>query len=261
MALRSPAFRRKSPPSRLWKVSDRVFRLKAGLRALDEGTHKLGVHDLSDGCRCTGPSPWGSPLWQRAATVELAHFHPAGSSHRPAVRAKVLYTPDALNLRFSVSDRYLVCRHTHFQESVYKDSCVEFFVQPRPDRGYFNFEINCGGTLLSYYIEDPTRTADGFVRFTKVAEEHGRQVEILHSLPQTVDPEEPGPIDWEIGCRIPRGVLEAYIARWVPGRARPRGNFYKCADESSHPHWASWAPIGEKLDFHQPGCFAPLRFA
>ena len=155
--------------------------------------------------------PWGSPLWQRAATVELAHFHPAGSSHRPAVRAKVLYTPDALNLRFSVSDRYLVCRHTHFQESVYKDSCVEFFVQPRPDRGYFNFEINCGGTLLSYYIEDPTRTADGFVRFTKVAEEHGRQVEILHSLPQTVDPEEPGPIDWEIGCKIPRGVLEAYI--------------------------------------------------
>ena len=26
-----------------------------------------------------------------------------------------------------------------------------------------------------------------------------------------------------------------------------RGNFYKCADESSHPHWASWAPIGPEL--------------
>ena len=38
-------------------------------------------------------------------------------------------------------------------------------------------------------------------------------------------------------------------------------NFFKCADDSSHPHWASWAPIGEALNFHQPQYFAPLRFA
>ena len=205
---------------------------------------------------------WESPLWQSTAAVELANFHPAGSSHRPEVRAKLRYTPDALILRFAVRDRYVVCRHTRFQESVFKDSCVEFFLQPRCGRGYFNFEMNCGGTLLLYYIEDPTRTADGFVRFTKVAPEHGRQVEILHTLPQVVDPEEPGPIDWEIGCKIPRGVLEAYtgaLGTWA-GQVW-RGNFYKCADESSHPHWASWAPIGERLDFHQPGCFAPVRFA
>jgi len=40
-----------------------------------------------------------------------------------------------------------------------------------------------------------------------------------------------------------------------------RGNFYKCAEDNSHPHWASWAPIGERLNFHVPEHFAPLHFA
>ena len=43
-----------------------------------------------------------------------------------------------------------------------------------------------------------------------------------------------------------------------PAQRRWRGNFYKCADESSHPHWASWRPIGEKLDFHTPEFFGEI---
>ena len=41
---------------------------------------------------------------------------------------------------------------------------------------------------------------------------------------------------------------------------RWRGNAFKCADETSHPHWASWAPIGEALNFHAPGWFGDLDF-
>ncbi|MEA2735858.1 MAG: Carbohydrate-binding family 9 [Humisphaera sp.] len=33
------------------------------------------------------------------------------------------------------------------------------------------------------------------------------------------------------------------------------------ADESSHPHWASWRAIGEKLNFHAPEFFGDIRFA
>ena len=213
-----------------------------------------------------GKSPleaaWESPLWQRAEEAKIAHFHPAGSSHRPAVSARLLYDPKHLYLRFYVRDRYVVSTRTQFQEKVYPDSCVEFFVEPRPSAGYFNFEINCGGTLRLCYIEDPTRTAEGFARFTVVAAEHGTRVDIHHSMPKVVFPELPGPLDWQIACRIPLDVLSAYVGplRAAPGQVW-RGNFYKCADESSHPHWGSWAPIGEKLDFHQPRYFAPLRFA
>ncbi len=116
--------------------------------------------------------------------------------------------------------------------------------------------------MLSYYIEDPTRTPDGFAKYTRLAAEHGARIRITHSLPATVMPEHPGPLVWHVGCQIPLAVLEAYAGRLGPlaGQAW-RGNFYKCADDSSHPHWASWAPVGEDLNFHQPGCFAPLRFA
>jgi hypothetical protein len=51
------------------------------------------------------------------------------------------------------------------------------------------------------------------------------------------------------------------------GEVRPvvgqrwRVNAFKCGDETSHPHWASWAPIGEALNFHQPEYFGWLELA
>jgi hypothetical protein len=52
----------------------------------------------------------------------------------------------------------------------------------------------------------------------------------------------------------------------VTGHGRPTvgevwtGNFYKCGDETSHPHWAAWSLIGEVLDFHAPERFGRLVF-
>ena len=207
-------------------------------------------------------SPWEGPLWQQAEEARIDQFHPVSSPHRPDARARLLYDAANLYLRFRVEDCHVVAHPRRFQDPVWRDSCVEFFVQPRPSSGYFNFEINCGGALLSYYIEDPTRTPDGFVKFTALAAEHGERIRITHSLPSIVEPEQAGPVTWHIGCQIPLAVLEAYAGPLGPlaGQAW-RGNFYKCADDCSHPHWGSWAPIGEALNFHQPGCFAPLRFA
>jgi hypothetical protein len=206
--------------------------------------------------------PWDGPHWAAAEEARIEHFHAAGSSHRPVVRAKLMYDAANLYLRFRVEDRFVVANHTEFQDPVWQDSCVEFFVQPRGTGGYFNFEINCGGALLSYYIEDPTRTADGFAKFTKLSADHGQRIRISHSLPGTVIPERPEPSEWHIACAIPVEVLEAYAGPLgsLAGQTW-RGNFYKCADGCSHPHWASWAPIGEELNFHQPKFFAPISFA
>src|SRR5438309_65808 len=105
---------------------------------------------------------WDGPHWGTGEEARVDQFHTAGSQHRPEVLAKLMYDAANLYLRFRVDDRYVVAKHTGFQDPVWRDSCAEFFVQPRASGGYFNFEINCGGALLSYYIEDPTRTADGF---------------------------------------------------------------------------------------------------
>ena len=40
-----------------------------------------------------------------------------------------------------------------------------------------------------------------------------------------------------------------------------KGNFYKCGDHLSVPHFLSFAPIGvPKPDFHRPEFFCTLEF-
>ena len=94
---------------------------------------------------------WDSPAWKQAAVVEVANFRPEGSEHRPRTQARLLYSDDRLYGIFRVEDQYVRCTRTAFQDAVCKDSCVEFFVRPKQDKGYFNFEFNCGGTMLCWY--------------------------------------------------------------------------------------------------------------
>lgn len=47
---------------------------------------------------------------------------------------------------------------TNYQDQVCQDSCVELFISPKASRR-LDFEFNCGGVMLNYYIEDPTRVA------------------------------------------------------------------------------------------------------
>jgi len=205
---------------------------------------------------------WEAKPWAAAATAEVAWFHPSGSEHRPRTQVRVLYDEGALYVFFRVEDRWVRAVASGFQGPVYEDSCVEFFVRPREQGGYFNFEINCGGTLLLYHIEDPRRTPAGFARFTPVAAEHVAGMKVHHSLPRSVDPEIPEPVVWTVAYSLPLDLLEAYTGALppLPG-SRWRGNFYKCGDKTSHPHWGAWSPVGEELNFHQPERFGTLEFA
>jgi hypothetical protein len=203
-----------------------------------------------------------SPAWSHANIAPVDQFHENSSSHRPRTQAKLLWADRALYLSFLVHDQYVRCTRQKYQELVSKDTCVEFFVQPREGKGYFNFEINCGGTMLLYYIEDATRTPTApFRSYTPVSAELGSRVHIRTTLPSRVEPEIKTPVTWELSCVIPLDVLEHYVGdlRLASGQSW-RGNFFKCADESSHPHWASWSLIGPTLRFHQPDRFAALQF-
>jgi hypothetical protein len=223
--------------------------------------------------RRTGAPPgfdgnWSGGIWAGVPCLKVEHFHPAGSDHRPETEAKLLYDAAHLYVFFRVRDRYVRAVAEGFQSAVWADSCAEAFFRPREDRGYFNFEMNCGGTLLLYYIEDPRRTDGGFARFTPVAAELAAGMRIYHSLPAKVDPEIPGPVEWLLEYSIPFSLFESYLGEAVSPEANCegrrhtwRGNFYKCADDSSHPHWAAWSPIGEELNFHCPERFGTLEFA
>ncbi len=206
---------------------------------------------------------WDAAGWASASVAPVHCFHPKSSEHRPKVEARLLYGDDALFLQFRVrDDRYIRVVATEFMGPVYRDSCVEFFVRPRADAGYFNFEINAGGTLLASHVVDWRRDEKGLADRRPLSAAAAETVRIAATLPRRIDPELPGPVTWGIAARIPFSVFEPFIG---PTRPRSgdewRANFYKCADATSHPHWASWNPIGERLNFHCPDHFGRLRFA
>jgi hypothetical protein len=202
---------------------------------------------------------WQDPVWNNAETLEITHFRPESSVHHPRTLARLLHSADGIHGIFQVHDRYVRCQRVNYFDEVWKDSCVEFFAQPKLDRGYFNFEFNCGGAFLCSYITNPERTPAGFKEFTKLPASIGQTIQVLSSLPRQVEPEITDPVVWTLAFFVPFALFEAYVGPLQGGPAREwRGNFYKCADESSHPHWASWAPVDE-LNFHRPTCFGTIR--
>jgi len=206
---------------------------------------------------------WDGPAWGPVASLHIRHFHPRSSNHRPVTEAKLLHNDQNIYVLFRVRDQYVRSVVTTMHGPVCQDSCVEFFLRTRLDKGYFNFEINAGGTLHVSYIEDCKRLPDGgFAKFEFLKPELARQVHLFHSLPDVVEPEIADPTEWLVECCVPVPVLEQYVGAIGPLSGQEwRANFYKCGDLTSHPHWASWAPIGTELNFHAPEFFAPIRFA
>lgn len=204
-------------------------------------------------------APWDAPAWAGAETVELDQHRSEGSGHRPRTRARLLWTPEALCGIFRVDDRWVRCVHTGFGQPVYRDSCVELFLEPPGGVGYWNFEWNAGGAMLASRVTDPTRTPEGLKAAAPLNGAEARSVGIRASLPAIVDPELAGPLTWTLAFALPfRLFAGAGAAPPSPGDVW-RGNLYKCGDATSHPHWVSWAPLPER-NFHLPASFGALRF-
>lgn len=209
---------------------------------------------------------WAGAAWRKANTLRIKHFLPEidggvqDSGHRPDVRARVLYDAKGLYVHFRVKDRYVRSITTEYRGPVWEDAAVEFFVQPKQDRGYFNFEINCGGAMLLSYHEHPDWKGETLRPDGGVPWELASMVKIYHSMPDTVDPEIAGPVTWHVEYFIPFALLEAYLGPLgsVSGQTW-RANFYKIAENNSHPHFGAWSKIEEGYSFHQPEFFGYLR--
>jgi hypothetical protein len=202
---------------------------------------------------------WHTPPWHTVQPERLRNYMGALPAHFPDTQVKLGYDTAAIHLLFRVEDRYVRAVAARHQDSVCGDSCVEFFFTPGPDVscGYFNLEVNCGGTMLFHFTAGARR--DRIV----MSEAACRAVAIAHSLPRIVDPEIRAPVTWTVACSIPIALLRGYCRVRAPEpQAVWRANFYKCADTTSHPHWLTWAPVDyPKPNFHLPHCFGTLLFA
>jgi hypothetical protein len=203
---------------------------------------------------------WEDAVWKNAETASVNFFYPESSDHHPVTHVRLLYDLNGIHGIFRVEDQYVRCLHSRFQEDVWQDACVEFFVKPKFEAGYFNFEMNCGGALLNYYIIDPTPVGNGFINFVKLPPEDGSLVQITTTMPALIDPEISTPVTWVLRFSIPFTLLEKYVGPLgtVTGQEW-RANFNKCAENNSHPHWATWNPLPEQ-NFHSPDYFGRLIF-
>ncbi len=206
-----------------------------------------------------------SPLdarWDAVPRLAVDNFHPHSSDHHPVVHAQIGHSRDRLHLRFTVHDRHVRSIVVQANGPVCTDSCVECFVEPLLGLGYFNIEVNAGGTLHVSHITDPTPLPEGgFAGCAMLGPDELATIAVATTLPRVIDPEIAGPLDWAMCAGIPIDLFTRRLGRAPPVPGTWRGNFYKCADLSSQPHWASWAPIGERLAFHVPGHFGELRLA
>ena len=202
---------------------------------------------------------WLHPAWTAAETLEVKCFRPESGSHRPHTLVRLLHDERGLHGIFLVQDRYVRCVRTEYGSEVWKDACVEFFAEPKSGAGYVNFEFNCGGAFLCSHVTDPTRTAAGLMQCTPVPAEIAHSIQVRSSLPRVVEPEITEPVTWTLQFFIPFALFEPFIGPLgVVAGSTWRGNFFKCAEDNSHPHWASWSPVDE-LNFHLPRCFGEIH--
>jgi hypothetical protein len=204
---------------------------------------------------------WAGPIWREANTATIENFSATSSAHRPVAQAKVVYDDAGLYVHFRVQDQYVRSIATEYRGDVWEDACAEFFVQPRVERGYFNFEVNCGGYMLLSYHENKEWKGESLRKGGGVPWELASHVNIWHSMPHTTDPEIAEPVTWQIEYHIPFSLFEAYLGPLgeMPGQ-KWRANFYKIAENNSHPHYGAWSPILKNSSFHQPRYFGHLRF-
>lgn len=205
-----------------------------------------------------GTADWDQFPWKEIPSQEIQNPMGTQPDHFPSTRVKIAYDDTIIYLMFQVVDRYVRAMAREDQDNVWEDSCVEFFFTPGSDvsRGYFNLEMNCGGTLLFHF-----QPGSGRERRVIPPKECARIMR-AHSLPQRVDPEIQDPVTWTVAYGIPLALLKTYCRVEMPGPGVEwQGNFYKCADKSSHPHWLTWAPVHfPKPNFHLPQFFGILQF-
>jgi hypothetical protein len=206
---------------------------------------------------------WDKLPWKNVNAINIEEFLKIGSDFRPKAYVKAVYNRDGIYFLYKTEDKYVRCVNTGFQAKTCADSCAEIFLRPKPDadfdrRGYFNFEINCGGAMRFLYNKiDKDEQRVSIIEMTRKEQE---KMQVYHSLPCIVEPEIKKETTWYIGLYVPFEIMEHYVGRLRPAAGkRWHANFYKCGDKTSHPHYGCWTRV-DGSTFHAPHCFGTIIF-
>jgi hypothetical protein len=169
--------------------------------------------------------------------------------YKPKVHFSIAHTEGYIFLKYTVSEKAIRAINTEPNGSVYEDSCVEFFVK-FDDKGYYNIECNCIGTMLMGF--GPERN-----NRSRLSADVIRQIKFQSTMQN--NPKDKI-IDWTMTLAIPLSVFIHHPKLSLSGKTRS-ANFYKCGDKLPEPHYLTWSNIDfVKPNFHLPEFFGNIIF-
>lgn len=169
--------------------------------------------------------------------------------YRPLTALSIAHSGKSIFIDFFTRCNYLRAVNYENNSSVHQDSCVEFFVSPKGERPYYNFEFNCIGTIHAACRQDRHNGAP-------LSDEQLAKVKRYASCGTKPFNELEGIFSWNLLVEIP---LELIGVTYEGKPIEMRANFYKCADLTASPHFLSWAPIDTpEPDFHRPEFFGDI---
>ncbi len=171
----------------------------------------------------------------------------------PGASFSIARSATHLFVSFLVSEKSIRAAVTEDNGPVYQDSCVEFFVQIPGQKCYYNFETSCIGVMhaakrmsRSDKVQFPADTMSRIIRYSSLPKE-----------PFEEKFSEEG-FKWNVIIGIPFDIIGLDSSQ-LPEKIM--GNFYKCGDKLSDPHYISWNRIKiSKPDFHRPDYFGEIEF-
>ncbi len=183
--------------------------------------------------------------------AEIASFHWEKESFSRPESFVCVYAEEnsGIHMKLWSFEDNIRCLCTERDSPIYTDSCLEVFLMPvEGDKRYINFEVNPNGVYLS-----EIGTCRNDRRFIKEITD----IEPVIS-PFTVNRN--GNTAWGYEIFIPDELVSAvYGVDYSTCEGIIKGNFYKCADKSSSPHYGALFPVTTaELGFHNPDCFGDI---
>ncbi|WP_455497350.1 carbohydrate-binding family 9-like protein [Coprobacter sp.] len=183
-------------------------------------------------------------------SVECVNW-PEQFPYKPITIFDIARSETSLYIKYFVRGNCLLALNSEDNSPVWQDSCVEFFVQIPGETEYYNFEFNCIGAALA--AKRQSREI-----YTHFSPEKMARIGRYASAGRKPFQEMQGIFAWELLVTIPFDLIG------VDPKSLPEklyANFFKCADNSSLPHYLSWSPIKtENPDFHRPEFFGEICF-
>lgn len=169
----------------------------------------------------------------------------------PNVSFVIAYNNDFIFLKYYVKEKEIRVTNNTINGSVWEDSCVEFFISLREGDPYYNFEFNCIGTpRVGYGNSNKERVLLDEKDISKI------------NTFSSISKQGKDNFEWELTVAIPFELFtQHHYPDWIFEGMNCWGNFYKCGDNLTNPHFLAWMNIEhDSPNFHLPAFFGVIAF-